>query len=239
MTRPMFGSNHTPFSASSASASALARPPCSTTVQSARAARIIASGACAWTIERSPCARGLAARGVELRLRQRRHAAVADAGRGEDLDQVGAVGLELPHLAADLVGRQLGVGNLAERARAAAGPGMTPRASASRSGLSDGRADALHGGEAGHQRDVGVLGAVERGLVGRLRPGRVAAVGVEVPADVHVRVDEAGQQREAGQVVGGGAGRPAPTAVISPPLTVTITSDACRRGRRACTARAA
>ena len=71
------------------------------------------------------------------------------------------------------------------------GPGSTPRAIASRSDLVARRADALDGREAGHQRDVGVLGGVQRVLFRRLGPGVVAALGVEVPVDVHVRVDEA------------------------------------------------
>ena len=57
-------------------------------------------------------------------------------------------------------------------------------------------AGALDRREAGHQRDVRVLGAVERLL--RRRPGArlVAAVGVEVPADVRVDVDHARHDRQ-------------------------------------------
>ena len=94
----MFGSNQMPRSAISLNASGVASAPCSTTVQLARAARIIASALCACTIERRPCGTRLAAGGIELLLRQRRRAAVANARRREDLDQVGAVGLALPHL---------------------------------------------------------------------------------------------------------------------------------------------
>ena len=140
-----------------------------------------------------------AARGIDLFLRQRRHAAVADAGRREDLDQVGAVGLLLADVFADLIGRPLRVRDLAER-RQDARPGQHAAIDRIAQRLVGQRADALHGREAGHQRDVGVLGAVERGLLGRLGPGVIAALVVEVPADVDVRVDEAGQQREVAEV---------------------------------------
>ena len=51
-----------------------------------------------------PIALRLAARRLQLIVGHRLLAAVADAGRGEDLHDVGAVGLELTHLLADLVG---------------------------------------------------------------------------------------------------------------------------------------
>jgi hypothetical protein len=56
MTTPMLGSNQTPLSASSLSEAASASDPCSSCVHPAIAVRFIDSGLCAWTSVRSPCA---------------------------------------------------------------------------------------------------------------------------------------------------------------------------------------
>ena len=173
----------------------------------------------------------LTARRIDLLLRQGRHAAVADAGRREDLDQVGAVALQLADLFANLIGRPFRIRNLAERRQDAR---SRQHAAIDRIAqrLVGRRADALHGGEAVDQRDVGVFGAIQRRLVGRFRPGVIAALVVEVPADVHVRVDEAGQQREVAQVDRRRSARRSNAddlAVLDRHVRV---ADACRRGHR-------
>ena len=124
-------------------------------------------------------------------------------------------------LLADLIGRPLRVRDLPERrqdARARQHAAIDRIAQH----LVRRRADALHGREAGHQRDVGILGAVERGLLGGLRPAVIAALVVEVPADVDVRVDEAGQQREVAEIDRRRRRSTAPTLTILPSLTMTV-----------------
>ena len=64
-----------------------------------------------------------------------------------------------------------------------------------------GLSGALDRREAGHQRDVGVLGAIKNFLCRRSGPRRVAAVLVEMPADVRVDVDHARQDGQVSQVV--------------------------------------
>ena len=113
------------------------------------------------------------------------------------------------------------------------GPGRTPRAMASRSALSRRRADALDGREAGHQRDVGVLGAVERGAASAARrPAVIAALRVEVPADVHVRVDEAGQQGGLAQINRHWTGRRAHAHDLPVADRDDGVVEACRRSRQ-------
>ena len=162
-----------------------------------------------------------AARRIDLLLRQRRHAAVADARRREDLDQVGAFGLQLADLLADLIGRPLRIRDLAER-RQDARAGQHAAVDRIAQHLVRHRADALHGREAGHQRDVGVLGPIERGLLGGLRPAVIAALVVEMPADVDVRVDEAGQQREVARDRSSAPCSMRPTLTILPSLIETV-----------------
>ena len=144
----------------------------------------------------------LAAGGLELGRRQVRHAAEADARRREDLDDVGPRRRPVAHVGADLVRRAGVLAHRPERRqqpRAGHLPAVDPRPELGVLG----RAQALHGGDAVHQRAVCVLGAVQRqvgdaGVVlGPVHP----AVVVEVVPDVHVGVDVAGQHRQGGQVV--------------------------------------
>ena len=156
----MLGSKNVPRSAISASSASVTWLPCVTAKQPARAAARTASAACACTQVRLPAflassqAAWICSSLIVLA------AALADALRGEELDQVGAARDELAHLVAHLLRRP---DVLVERTRsrsAAAGPG-----SSARDGLAQlevgRRADALHGREAGHQRDVRVLRRVE------------------------------------------------------------------------------
>ena len=64
-----------------------------------------------------------------------------------------------------------------------------------------GLSGALDRGEAGHQRDVGVLGAIKNFLCRRAGARGVAAVLVEVPADVGVDVDHARDDRQLSEIV--------------------------------------
>ena len=66
--------------------------------------------------ERSkPLRLGLAAHRIDLGLRDVHLSSVADAGRGEELDQVGAVGFRLTNALAELVGRAAAALDLRER----------------------------------------------------------------------------------------------------------------------------
>ncbi len=144
----------------------------------------------------------LAADRLELRIGHRLLAAVADALRREDLDDVGALFLQLAHLLTQLVGRAAGLVELANR-------GQDARAGddAARDRVTQGdvgrRARALNGRDAGHQRDIRVLDHEEHRLGRRLALVVGAAVLAEVPADVVVDVDHPGHHRQAAQVVGG------------------------------------
>ena len=148
-----------------------------------------------------PLRAGFAAGGVELRLRQRRRAAVANAGRRENLDEIGAVGLLPADILANLLDRPLRVRHRAERGEDARAGQLAARDRIAQR-LIRGRAHTLHGGEARLQRDQRVLGAVAECLLRRLWAGVVAALGIEMPADVHVRVDEPRQQRQVREIVG-------------------------------------
>ena len=214
----MLGSKYTPRSAMSFSASSLTNAPCSTCVQPAlaaamhgvrRSARAPASAAPAPSPRRTPP--------CSCSIGHRLRAAVADALRREDLDEVGARRLLLADVRAHLR-RASPVRSFIEpsdvRMR---GPGSTPRAIASRSSLSLSGADALHGGEAVDQRHPAFSAANSAISAGRLALVLRPAVLAEVVADVDVGVDHARQQRDVAEVVGH-----RPRALIDP-------DDACRR----------
>ena len=134
-------------------------------------------------------------------------AAVADAGGGKDLHHVGAVGLELTHLLADLVGCPAPLVQLAD-----GGEDARPRQDAAGDCLAQlhvvGRPRALDGGEAGEQRHVRVLGGVKNFLRRCTRLSGVAPVAIEVPSDVRVHVDHPGQHRDLSEIVCGVGRRP-------------------------------
>ena len=117
------------------------------------------------------------------------------------LIDVGAVGLELAHLLADLVRRAAALVELTDRRAGCAGPGSTPRAIASRSSTSLACPGLWIVVKPAISVDVGVLGAVKNLLRRRARARRVAAVLVEMPADVRVDVDHPGHDRQLSQVV--------------------------------------
>src|SRR6478736_3005193 len=103
---------------------------------------------------------GFAADGVDLRLRDVHLAAVTHAGGREELDEVGAVGLELADAIAQLVRRALAALNLTER-RKDARPVDGARVDRLSQGLVSGPADRLDGREAGHE---GRARVVENGV---------------------------------------------------------------------------
>ena len=149
--------------------------------------------------------RRLAARRLNLRVGHRLRSALPDALRCEQLDQIGAGGLDGAHERANLI-RCAGV--LVDR---------TDRGQQARAGKDAARdratnldvqrrSDALDRREAGHQRDVGVLRLVQDRLRRGFTLARRAAVLSEMRVEVDVRVDQAGEQRQAAQIVGGGRG---------------------------------
>src|SRR5690242_14558949 len=107
----------------------------------------------------------LVANGVELILRERRLAALADTAGGEDFDDVGTVFGMLLHYGAQFLGSACGV--------SFAGDGLKrSEDSRARQAIAsycvteffvEGRAEALHGGEAGGEHLPIVRGACENG----------------------------------------------------------------------------
>jgi len=133
------------------------------------------------------------------------HAAVADRAGDDQLDGVDALGRLGPDLGADFVGGLVEAGGVGERVAGGEQPWAGQPAAVDRVAHRDVdvRADALDGGEAAHQHDVGVLRRVHR----RLGRGLVAAAGglpvlAEVDADVDVAVDQPGQHGHLAEVVG-------------------------------------
>ena len=152
----------------------------------------------------------LAARRVELRLAEGGTATQPDALGGEDLDHVRPLRLALAHVGAQLFRRALRILQRCQRGEdARAGDGAAGDRVA-HLGV-ERRAEALHGGDAALQGGEPVLHRVEDGAGRRLRLFvRQPAGLVEVPGEMDVGVDAAGQQGEGAQVPGGrcGASRP-------------------------------
>ncbi len=142
---------------------------------------------------------GLAASGIDLLRGHGLLASVADAGRGEDLNHVRAVALRLADDLADFVRI---AGSLVDLPQRSENTRTLPFASMD--GIAEGPVDrgaqALDGGESGQQRDAGVFGGVAQLLFLRLAAGEIAAVFIEMPTGMRVRVDPARHQRHALQV---------------------------------------
>ena len=144
----------------------------------------------------------LRAHRLELPGGHHQSAALADARRGEHLDHVRPVVLQAAHERADLLRRPRAGPDRAQRGEHP-GAGQDPAGDGVAQVAVGGAAEALHGGEAGHQGRPGVLGRVEDGLGRRLvRVGVGAPFGVEVRGQMHVGVDEPRHEGEPGQVVG-------------------------------------
>jgi hypothetical protein len=98
------------------------------------------------------------ARSVDLRVAQGLAAALADAFRCKDLDQIRAVGHRFSDELPNLIGGQIRVDQLVDggqKARAGQSPlDCSPQRDIPR------RADALNGRESGHQHRVGHLGVM-------------------------------------------------------------------------------
>ena len=153
----------------------------------------------------------LSACGVELFLGQGRGAPDPDAGRGEDLDHVGPRRGHLVHVRPDLGGAARTLRHRPDRGQHARTGQRTARDGvAERDVLRT--AHALHGGNAALQHGPGVLGRVQHLFlrsVGRGTAVQPAGLAIEVPAQMHVRVDQPGEKCGARQVVdGGGFGGP-------------------------------
>src|SRR5207248_11796377 len=144
----------------------------------------------------------LAAGGLQLLVGHRLLAAVAYARGREDLDDVGAVLLQLPYFLANLVRRSAALVQLPDR-RQHARPGQY--AASDRVAQLDvvRLAWTLYRGEARHERDVRVFGAVENFFGRASRAVRETPVFAEMPAKVRVHVDHAGNDRRSSEIVGG------------------------------------
>ena len=136
----------------------------------------------------------LAADRIELVLRQCRRAAVANALRREDLDQVRALGLALPNDRAHRVGCESWAADRLQRrdnarARHTAGGDEVAQISVFR------RAGTLNRGDAGEQGRAGVGDHGQHRLHGRVAVARrvEASAPIEVPARMGVRIDESRQ----------------------------------------------
>ena len=141
---------------------------------------------------------------LQLFVAHRLLAAVADAGGGEDLDEVrarpswrrGWPGGVDPASPARSDSPRPPVRSLICRTDVRMrGPGRLSFSSARADLEVPGLADALDRREPVHDRDARVLDRRLEPIVGRLAGVVEAAVLAEVPADMDVRVDEAGQER--------------------------------------------
>jgi hypothetical protein len=149
---------------------------------------------------RLPCTRFAAGRS-DLLVAQRLAAAFADALRGENFDDIGAVCHGFLDKLPDLLGSETRIRELVDRGQEPR-PGKPPARDRSAQRHVARSADALHGGEPRHQHGIGVLGAGQRLLGRRLAGIRRPAVLAEVFADVDMRVDHPRQHREPRKVVG-------------------------------------
>jgi hypothetical protein len=136
--------------------------------------------------------------GVELFLRHGRIAAGADALGCEDLDHVRSEVRGMIDLLPQIVdGQLLVVQRLDGRQDARAGQCAAVDGIADR--LVHRSAERLHGGDPAEECPVRVLGRIERTIRRALVAIRFvvmrAAVGVEMPGDVHMRVDPARHER--------------------------------------------
>ncbi len=140
---------------------------------------------------------------IELVLRKRGLAALTDAARRKDLDDISAIlGALLDH-AAQLFGRAVGVPFAGDGLKRSEDP--RARQSETVNGIAEvfikRRAEALYGGETGSEHLPIVRGACEDGLLLRLVLASELARGVEMPSRVDVRINPAGQDRQPGEVV--------------------------------------
>ncbi len=144
---------------------------------------------------------GFSAGSLELGIGHRLGTAFPDGPGGEQLDQVGAIGFRLADLGPELVGRAALLRELAQRAQHAG-----PRDAASVDGLAIALVlrgtHALHRGDAGAHRGQEVLADRGIGLFGGFPVvrGMKPSLRIEVPDEMDVSVDEAGQQRHFGKV---------------------------------------
>jgi len=145
---------------------------------------------------------GLAAHRLDLLIGHTLVAAGAQAGGGEQLDEVGALALRAAHQSAQGLRIAAAVVDLAERGENARA-GQHALGDAVAHHAIDGRSHALHGGEAAFEGQPRVSGGVERGVLGLVAPTHRLVLGVHVPVDVDVGVDPAGHDGEAAEVVVG------------------------------------
>ena len=146
------------------------------------------------------------ARGADLIVGHRLRSAFADAGSGENLHEVGAVGNRLPDERADLRGIAGLIGDCSQR-REDARTGNSALGDPVAQVLVQLRARALDRRESGHERLVGVFGRVQHGLLRclvDLTAVNLVRLAIEMRGDVRVRVDPAGHHRHATEIVGGG-----------------------------------
>src|ERR1035437_7803763 len=112
-----------------------------------------------------PERRGLAARGLELRVGHRLLAALADALRGEQFNEVGAFRLPLAYQLAQLVGRTAALGQGVAGREEPRARDDAPRDRGAQVLVGE-RARALNRRKTGLERDDRVVHVVERRLIG-------------------------------------------------------------------------
>ena len=149
-----------------------------------------------------PLGARLPAGGLELGGRQVGDAAEADARRREDLDDIGPRRGPVADVRPDVVRRAGVLAHRSERRQQPWARNLAPVDPRPQLGVIR-RAQALHRGDAVHQRAVRVLGAVQRhvGDAGVVLFSVHLAVVVEVVPDVHVGVDVARQHGQGREVV--------------------------------------
>src|SRR5215470_9366712 len=145
-----------------------------------------------------PNSLGFAADRVELFLRERGLAALANAAGRKNLDDVRAVLRVFLNNSAQFVRCSCGLSPAENRVEG--GENSWPRQTHMISGvpkiLVECSAEALHRGEACRQYLPTVCGAREYCLFFRLGIAGQAAVGVEMPRGVYMRIDPAGRNRQ-------------------------------------------
>src|SRR5258708_2503714 len=143
----------------------------------------------------------LTAGGLDLLISHTLAAAVANALGGEQLDDIGAVGLHLADLFADLLRRARGLVDSSQRGEHA-GTGNYACVDQIANLAIDRRSEALHGSKSGQEGGVRVARCVKSAQLRSLLTAASALVQavllIEMPSQVDVGVDPSRRGREAG-----------------------------------------
>ena len=152
-----------------------------------------------------PLGRGFAAGSGNLLRRHGHLAAVAYAGGGKQLHDVGTAGFHLAHELADLGGVARVLIELPQGGKQAGSGDGAGGDLGAQIGV-ELRAQTLHRGETAHQRGVEIGCGGESRLLGRRFSAAAAllqaSVRIEIPGGVDVGIDPTGHHRHAGQIDG-------------------------------------